>query len=842
MNNFPRTPAFAPFLQLRRLVLAATLLLTMGGGSLRAADAVRHFSIPAGPAESTLGQFVEQASVQLIYDLEVVAGVRTQAVSGELDPLQALEQMLAGTAVRAVRDNATGALTISRIDRSRGESPPRPPRRKDGDAALGAGDDSVVRLEAFQVAGEIGRYAEKSSSVGTKTPMELKDYAGTVQILNAAFLSDQRARTLEDVFPYIVGMARESTDSVGFTLRGFGNANPGVTLQNLQIDGLPGTASRYGAPTTANIERVEVLKGPSSLLYGQLDPGGLINIVTKSPQVTASNNLFASVYTYGGETAPFGKEVSESAYIDSTGPIDSGKHLLYRMIASFDNIKSFRNYNFQHNYFFYPSLTYRWDANTELTAKLNIVNQRQHYDTGLIAPFSIISLVAARNVTYQEPNDVQYDNGDSLDTDFRHTFSDGWVLKIDTRNVLHKDGRRVIETKGVNSTLPVENSTVVRRLRHMINSRQYDFLDANVYGNFGPEALRSTLIVGLNGGYENSDLHRLAFGPTVLPNVNLYDPLIGVTDYPADTPAGNTHAILKMNNYAAYASDQIKIGAHWHADVGVRYDRQDATYNDPVLLLLQTQSVHAVVPSGGLIYEPTDHLSLYASYASSFIPLPPTTVDANGHAGFAPEKSNQVETGLKADFLENKLTAVLALYDIHRANVVENVPLGFLANGVQYSIPIGTQESTGVELSLTYQPIPNWEIELNGSYDDARVTKTLDLTILNTRLPNAPRQDESLWTRYNVPSGPLKGYGFGLGAFNVSDRVGTSTTNLPGKSYEIAGYWRVDTALYYEWGHSSVALNVQNVFDRKYILSVPLFFQITPGDPRRMTFSYKTQF
>ena len=825
-----------------RRLSALWLFCFAAGLSAAPAPSIRHFSIPAGRAEQTLALFADQAGVQLIYALEVVEGVVTQPVSGDRPALTALNEMLAGTSVRAFQDQATGALTVSRVDPP--AAPASDPRPKDRSAGL-PGDvagDSVVHLDEFHVTSDIGMYAEKSSSVGTKTPLDLKDYAGTVQILNAAFLSDQRARTLEDVFPYIVGMARESTDSVGFTLRGFGNANPGVTLQNLQIDGLPGTASRYGAPTTANIERVEVLKGPSSLLYGQLDPGGLINIVTKSPQVTASQSLFASVYTYAGDTAPFGKQISESAYIDSTGPIDSGKHLLYRIIGSFDNVRSFRNDNFQHNYFLYPSLTYRWNADTELTAKLDIVNQRQHYDTGLIAPFSTISLVAPRNITYQEPNDVQYDNGETLDTDFRHVFSDGWVLKIDTRNVYHKDGRRVIEVKGVNSVLPVANSTVVRRLRHMINSRQYNFLDANAYGDFGPESFRNTLIVGLNGGYEVSDLHRLAFGPTVTPDVSLYDPLIGVTPYPPDTPAGNTHAILKMKNYAAYASDQIKIGAHWHANVGVRYDRQDATYNDPVLALEQRQSVHSVVPSGGLIYEPTDHISLYASYANSFIPLPPTTVDVNGNAGFAPEKSDQIETGLKVDFMQRKLTAVLALYDIHRDTVVENVPLGFLANGVQYSTPVGTQESKGIELSITYQPVPNWEIELNGSYDDARVTKTLDPTIYNTRLPNAPRQDESLWTRYNVPRGPLKGFGLGVGAFNVSDRVGTSTSNLPGKSYEIAGYWRLDSALYYEWGHSSVALNVQNVFDRNYILSVPLYFQITPGDPRRLTMSFKTQF
>ena len=830
------TPCRVPLVR-----LAAAFAAFSAAPFVLAADAItKHFTIQAGRAEATLQQFAEQAGVELVYTIDRVNGVRTNAVQGEFPVREALDLMLEGTVLRAFQDGATGALGVSRVESAAAKGAAS--ARAGGAQLADPAGDETVELEEFRVTSDIGMYAEKVSAAGTKTPMDLKDYAGTVQILNAAFLSDQRARTLEDVFPYIVGMAREATDSVGFTLRGFGNANPGVTLNNLQIDGLPGTASRYGAPNTANIERVEVLKGPSSLLYGQLDPGGMINIVTKSPQVVRSNTLFAQVYTYAGDMASFGKEVSESATFDSTGPIDKDQHWLYRIIGSAENLKSFRNYHFAHNYLLFPSLTYRWDANTELTAKLDIVRQRHHYDTGLIAPLNIISLVAARNITYQEPTDQEYDYGNTLNLDFRHSFLNEWVLKVETRSVEHKDGRRVIETKNVVNAVPVQNSTVVRRLRHMINARDYNFLDANLYGNVGPESFRNTLIFGVNGGYEKSDLHRLAFGPAVTPNVNVYDPLIGVTPYPADTPAGNTDAILRMWNYGAYASDQIKIGAYLHANIGFRYDRQDATYADPILGNAQKQSVHATVPSFGLMYEPTDHLSLYASYSKSFVPLPPTTVDANGKAGFPPETSYQVETGAKADFLDRNLTAVLAVYDIKRQHVVENVPQGFLANGVQYSIPIGTQESKGVEMSVTYRPVRNWEIELNLSYDDARVVKTLDPTIINTRLPNAPRQDESLWTRYNVPSGPLSGFGIGIGAFNVSDRVGTSATNLPGAGQEISGYWRMDAALYYQWKRSSVALNVQNLFDRNYILSVPLIFQITPGDPRRLTLSYKTQF
>src|SRR5258708_1150203 len=158
--------------------------------------------------------------------------------------------------------------------------------------------EEIINLDEFKVSTTVGSYEERSTSAGTKIPMDLKDLAGTLQVLNASFIGDKRAQSLEDLYPYIVGMTRESPAAAAFTLRRFTNHSTNTLINNLQTDGLPGGASRFGSPTTANVERVEVLKGPSSVLYGSMNPGGMINIVTKQPGVKAAYSLTGTFSDY----------------------------------------------------------------------------------------------------------------------------------------------------------------------------------------------------------------------------------------------------------------------------------------------------------------------------------------------------------------------------------------------------------------------------------------------------------------------------------------------------------------------------------------------------------------
>lgn len=231
--------------------------------------------------------------------------------------------------------------------------------------------EEIVQLATFNVTATLGAYAETTSSAVTKMPVPLRDVPQSVQLLNASFLGDLRANTLEDVYPYVVGMTRESSQANTFTLRGM-SMSQGNSVQSVQIDGLPGLSSRYGSPTTANVERLEILKGPTSVMYGQANPGGLLNIVTKKPKASASNVLSTAFSTYGGRTSGLGSDVSFTGMLDMTGPLDAERKWLYRFVLSKENTESFRNDVEGDTIHVYPMLTYRWSADTEITAQFEI--------------------------------------------------------------------------------------------------------------------------------------------------------------------------------------------------------------------------------------------------------------------------------------------------------------------------------------------------------------------------------------------------------------------------------------------------------------------------------------
>ena len=720
-------------------------------------------------------------------------------------------------------------------------------------------NEEIVTLDKFTVNTTLGSYRETSTTAGSKTPMELKDLSSTVQVINASFINDLRAQSLEELYPYVIGMTRESATALGFTLRGFSNSVDDTTLNNLEIDGLPGLASRFGSPTTANVERVEVIKGPTSVLYGLMQPGGIVNIVTKRPQEARSNSLFTSVATFAGDSGDFGsgatfaKKMSFTATLDSTGAIDAGKHWLYRFIANYEDLGGFRHFSYAHNHSFFPSLTYRWNKDTEVTAQIEVTRQTRFSDSFLAVPFNTVSLHPNFGTTYQDRTSTEYDNGDTYGLNFQHHFGSQWVLKAAARHVEHGDGKYAFENQAVtsvNSTgnqpptlADVQNSQVVRRLRHQKNNRQYSFLDANLYGELGTADVKHTLLLGVNGGYENANFIRLAFLRSTAFNVNLFNPVLGVTPYPADN--GPTQdGITREYNYGLYASDQIKLGSHWRASLGVRHDRQDSSYRDFYARPVQrrSQSVASTVPSIGLIYQPGDNLSYYASYAESFLPPSPLLVDANGNGNFPAAKASQVEVGLKSDFLERKLTAIVALYDIRKKNVAEPIPGGASPiDNVQTYQVFGGEESIGVEFSFTYQPRPNWQLQAGYTYDDVKINKTTDPTQLNAWNGNAPHHQANFWTRYNVPAGDLKGFGAGLGVIYVGNRHG-AFSNIRALQLEIPDYLKVDAALYYQYKRYSFALNVSNALDRGYLTYVASNNNLRSGDPRKLTLSLLVPF
>jgi iron complex outermembrane receptor protein len=707
-------------------------------------------------------------------------------------------------------------------------------------AARAGAQDEVVQMNAYQVTTDLGRYAEDTSSTATKVPTQLTNIPGSLQILNANAISDRKAQSLDDLFPYVIGMTRETSSSPnGFTIRGF-DSSGGVQYWNVQTDGLAGTTSIKSSVSTADVERLEIIKGPNSVMYGQVAPGGLVNIVTKSPQPTQSETLYGSVSTYAGDVSQFGDRVSFESYLDLTGPIDAGKHLLYRLVGDVKDNQSFRDGVFNRDFYLYPSFTYVWSPETSLTVKAEIVQEKLAADDGLLAPFNTVSLVAPYDVHYQEPGDRDWSRGEAISLYFHSQLSDRWTLRASGRSTWSDNGRRAFQNTSVKSVLPVANSTVARSFFDNDAGHRYNFFDANIYGDIGPATFRHTLLFGISGGVEYFDAIRFASGPAAAP-INIYDPITGVIAYPAD---GKNQQEPKewFDTFDEYVSDQVAIGQRFHLLLGERHDQWNAHTYDPFFpgQRYYARNNSTFVGQAGLVYSITEPLSAYVSLSQSFSPNGLNLVDRNDVAGFPPQTGKQVEGGLKLQTDDKKWYATLALYDIHKSNVLVNTGL-LLPDGRAINEVDGQQTSEGIEVETAWLPVPYWQVQGGVALMKAFVSQSIqNPQTVGTDLANAPRASGNLWTRYNIPGGPLKGLGLGLGIIYTGKRWGGSPSTT--SYYAIPGFTRVDMAVYYRIARCDLALNVQNILDRQYIANANTAVNIYPGDPRKLTLSATIHF
>jgi len=266
--------------------------------------------------------------------------------------------------------------------------------------------EEAQSVETVVVVGQQNSYLNPSVSTATKTAIDPLETATTVNVINRQFLDDIRAERLSDAYGYTTGLSSTGPSANDFTLRGMK-----ADLNSIQVNGLPGLASRFGSPTTANVERVEILKGPASILYGQIQPGGLVNIVTKKPQEVASISYDVSGQTFATDVSSIGDDNSFTGTIDATGPLNESKSWLYRFIATAEDTHSYRDDAGAENYYIFPSLTYRHNAVTDVTFGLELQSESRVADQGLFVLNNDINQIASVDTNYQSSDDTNNDEG-----------------------------------------------------------------------------------------------------------------------------------------------------------------------------------------------------------------------------------------------------------------------------------------------------------------------------------------------------------------------------------------------------------------------------------------------
>ncbi len=730
--------------------------------------------------------------------------------------------------------------------------------------------DPIV-LEKFTVTTAIGSYHQASSSMASKIPMELKDLASSLQIMNATAISDRNAVTLVDVFGYVVGANQSQSNINGFTFRGF--PNTGSYTQNIQFDGLQGPTLKKAATSAVNVDSMEFLKGPNGVLYGQMNPGGLLNIVTKNPMEKQSTYLKLTAGVYAGEFNSFGSKVTNTFAFDNTGPVPFIKGLYYRLIVDAGSTPTSRPGNWGRQYSVYPSLTYKWSKDTIFTVKMESSQDRRRQDDGMMpiftsAPITVTLggvatvtaaygenatfITAPHNTVYNDHKDQATDDGQAISTFFRTALGADWQFRLQSRSVWHVDDVEEFTFNNANVWSPTARyatptSLVRRQYNHVKNGHRYNYIDANAFRSFKTGPVKHTVILGAGGGWEFFGNKRIAFGPnqTVAQAITLLNPVLDQVAYPA-AGTGATDNATDQTAFGQYLSDQMAFGK-FHVSAGLRHDHQEVEVRNKIAGTGGNTVMDAYTKQGGVVYDLTPQISAYGSYSQSIKPQTNIAYDINGNTGFPPESGEQLEAGVKFETADKKMNLTLAAYEITRTNVVVptgqnfTVPTGQAPLGAAISRLDGEQTSTGFELEARWQPLPHWQLQAGGAYSKARITASeRNPDSIGKDLINAPRKTANFWTRYNFPAGKLKGLGIGTGIIYVGEAWGGDPTTAV--YFKMPAWTKVDASMYYKWKRYDLSLNIQNLLDKRYVASAFSAQVLNIGEQRKLTFSIATRF
>ena len=654
-------------------------------------------------------------------------------------------------------------------------------------------DDSINIISTGQ--GAEDEYFVPEASTATRTDTAIRDIPQSIQVIPEQVIEDQQAIELDEVLNNVSGVTTGGTNANNgetFNIRGFEDT---TVLRDgfRQFSGIRGE----GFAETANLERVEVLKGPASILYGEIEPGGVINLVTKKPLEEGS--LYEAKLQLGDDAL-----VRQS--IDFSDSLTSDGSVRYRLNALYRHENSFRDFDQDFERFFVaPVVSWQIGDRTDLTVQLDYTDNEAPADLGL--PASGESIVDVDfDTIINEPDDITENDLINVGYDLEHRFSDNWKL----RNAFRFSDRDIFFNGAIPFEFDDETGIVSRFFSGQETDIQNYSLQTNVVGEFDTGSVEHTLLFGVDLNRTDND-EVLTFDFTAVETLNIFDPVFGAFDDvdPDDLPVSEDTNI-QSDRLGIFLQDRIDIFDDLILLAGVRYDTvEQTTVIGPTAFEPEssetTENFDDVNPRVGLVYQPIPQISLFGSYSQSFSPNTETTVSGEL---LEPETSEGFEFGIKGEILEGKLLATLGYFNITKENVATPNPVGFFS-----SVVSGEQESQGIEFDLIGEIMPGWNIVASYAYIDAEVSEDDNVPVGN-RLFNTPENSASLWTTYEIQQGNLQGLGFGGGFVFVGEREGDLEN-----TFTLDDYFLTNAAIFYKRDNWRLALNFENLFDVDYIVS-----------------------
>lgn len=682
-------------------------------------------------------------------------------------------------------------------------------------------EDTDRELTEVNVVGRSEGQSYYSSEAGiSRSDTPLREIPQAVRIVPRQAIDDIGAVRLEEAYDYVSGINRQNNFGGlwdNFSIRGFaGNPNTGA---NMLRNGFAANRG-YNAPREmANIERLEVIKGPASALYGSSEPGGILNIVTKKPQFKTGHavELYAGSYD------------SYRLLLDTTGPVTDT--LAYRLNVAGEDKGSFRDHIDSQRYLLAPSLTWLPTPHTIVNYDIELFRQKHPMDRGIAAINGEIGHLP-RERFLGEPNDgdITMDNQTHLLT-VEHEISSDWRAKAglsyrttrlegySTETSPRSAGRIRWTTAG---------APFIERERRL---RDYDSDDiafqGEAHGKFTTGQLKHELLAGIDSYRFKVESVMKRGRSTSAYGLNIYDPVYGQTPLPLNTTPSNSRE--RQYNTAFFLQDQLSLSEHWRLLLGLRHDRYRQNVDNRNNGTHTKHEQNVTTPRIGVTWLATPTLSAYALASESFRPNGGSDIN---NRPFEPERGKSKEVGLKYESQNRRYGGTMSIFEITKKNVLTNDP-----DNAGYSVTAGEARSRGIEFDFSGQLTDKVRLLANYAYIDAKITKDNNPALKGARLLNIPKHGGSLLAMYEDG---FKGgrYGIGAGMTYVGKRAGNAidTFDLPGyATVRTMAYWRPSPGLRF-------SLDIDNLFDKHYYASSYDIYWITPGTPRTITLGMQARF
>jgi iron complex outermembrane recepter protein len=655
-----------------------------------------------------------------------------------------------------------------------------------------AQEASTIQLNTIVIDGDtspIGPdkgYIAKNTLVGTKTDTPLREIPQSISVITREQMDDRFSERVEDTIAYTSGVTAspwgvdDRFDQ--FLIRGF-DVGPYAVFR----DGLPQKTIDFSGfkAEPYGLERVEVLKGPASVLYGDNEVGGIVNLVTKRP----TNDPLYSAY------AGYGSFNTYEVGIDAGGPLDKEGVWTYRLTGLFRDGQLEKDFSKNNRVFIAPAITWSPSADTSLTILANYQWDELTPNTFLpIANPAFPNLPKfSRSFTTSDPNFDRFDaNHGSIGYQFEHSFNEAWTVRQNLRyssqdtDYRHLYYSTMADDHTMNRTAFTVDETAT--IFSVDNGVQYDYEGTRI---------KNTLLLGLDYTRQTVDGQN---GFDTGPGLDINDPIYGL-----DVAAPPIYLDRKqtIDQVGLYAQTQTKFDDHWLLTLGGRQSWVENKNNDRLSDTTSEQSDNAFTGKAGLGYLFDNGLTPYVSYSESFTP-----VIGQGSTGqtFSPSEGKQYEAGVKyePDFFPGTVTG--AVFEITKSNVLTPDP-----DDPTFQVQTGEVRHRGFELETVVNLYHG--VSLTGSYTylDAEITSSNTAGEEGNRPALVPEHQAALWAKYTFESGPLEGLNIGSGVRYVGSSFGDNANQI-----KVADYTLVDAAISYEKNGWKGSLKASNIFDKDY--------------------------